>query len=94
VVADVLALGGPVSTTSGGWDWWVLACIPMTYLVARRIVGLQGRALAVGIALACGTVLSDVLGAWGVAPAVAAATAVTIMAVLARRTLPGQPPSV
>lgn len=94
MVAILVGLGGPGPALEGGWDWWILLCVPLAFTVARRIVGLSMSFVTAGIALGVGTVLSDLIRAWGVAPAAAFGIVLTAVALLVRGSLPERPPSV
>jgi len=91
---ELIALGGPVADVGGGWDWWGLLCIPVTFGVARRIVRLPLGVMTIVLSAAVGTILADVLRAKGVATAGTIAITLTVLGLLVRRSLSPQPPSV
>ncbi|HEY7477531.1 MAG TPA: hypothetical protein VIB62_04760 [Actinomycetota bacterium] len=90
----MLGVGGPVWELGGGWDWWVLVCIPATFVIARRIVRSPPGIATIVISVCVGTILSDVLRARGVATAVTLAFALTALGVAVRRSVSPQPPPV
>jgi len=77
-----LAVGAPAwPSTSGGWDWWLIAGILVAVVLIPRLLGLRRSPGVLVTCLLAAVLLATTVDVWGV-PAAAALTIAASLALM------------